>query len=69
MFSLEHVVLLWQMHELIRGEILEQVLNRLVTRTASPVNHYLGRIPSDIAPFKYSFLHHRLICLVFETRV
>uniref|UniRef100_A0A8D0A3G3 FA complementation group I n=1 Tax=Sander lucioperca TaxID=283035 RepID=A0A8D0A3G3_SANLU len=31
----------FKMHEPIRGEILEQVLNRLVTKTASPVNHYL----------------------------
>lgn len=36
------VFLLWQIHEPIRGEILEQVLNRLVTKTASPVSHYLG---------------------------
>lgn len=35
-------VYLQQMHETIRGEILEQVLNRLVTKTASPVSHYLG---------------------------
>lgn len=34
-----------QMHEPIRGEILEQVLNRLVTKTASPVSHYLGEAP------------------------
>lgn len=33
----------FQMHEPIRGEILEQVLNRLVTKTASPVSHYLGK--------------------------
>ncbi|KAK2842091.1 hypothetical protein Q5P01_012291 [Channa striata] len=31
----------------LRGEILEQVLNRLVTKTASPVNHYLDLF-SDI---------------------
>ncbi|XP_041650949.1 Fanconi anemia group I protein [Cheilinus undulatus] len=31
----------FKMHEPIRGEILEQVLNRLVTKTASPVSHYL----------------------------
>ncbi|KAF3854640.1 hypothetical protein F7725_022695, partial [Dissostichus mawsoni] len=37
----ECLLLLQQMHEPIRGEILEQVLNRLVTKTASPVNHYL----------------------------
>uniref|UniRef100_A0A3Q2XV84 FA complementation group I n=1 Tax=Hippocampus comes TaxID=109280 RepID=A0A3Q2XV84_HIPCM len=31
----------FKMHEAIRGEILEQVLNRLVTKTASPVNHFI----------------------------
>ncbi|XP_015259736.1 PREDICTED: Fanconi anemia group I protein [Cyprinodon variegatus] len=31
----------FKIHEPIRGEILEQVLNRLVTKTASPVTHYL----------------------------
>ncbi|XP_075996849.1 Fanconi anemia group I protein [Genypterus blacodes] len=31
----------FKIHEPIRGEILEQVLNRLVTRTASPVSHFL----------------------------
>lgn len=31
-----------KMHEAIRGEILEQVLNQLVIKTASPVSHYLG---------------------------
>ncbi|XP_020786733.1 Fanconi anemia group I protein [Boleophthalmus pectinirostris] len=31
----------FKMHEPLRGEILEQVLNRLVTKTASPVTHYL----------------------------
>ncbi|XP_077372688.1 Fanconi anemia group I protein-like isoform X1 [Festucalex cinctus] len=37
----------FKMHEAIRGEILEQVLNRLVTKTASPVNHFL-ELFSDI---------------------
>ncbi|XP_030586920.1 Fanconi anemia group I protein [Archocentrus centrarchus] len=37
----------FKMHEPIRGEILEQVLNRLVTKTASPVNHFLDLF-SDI---------------------
>ncbi|XP_074488417.1 Fanconi anemia group I protein isoform X3 [Sebastes fasciatus] len=37
----------FKMHETIRGEILEQVLNRLVSKTASPVNHYLDLF-SDI---------------------
>lgn len=54
---------LQQMHEPIRGEILEQVLNRLVTKTASPVNHYLGN-----TTFRYksqlSDVHLCLISLV-----
>ncbi|KAM9352409.1 Fanconi anemia group I protein [Symphorus nematophorus] len=37
----------FKVHEPIRGEILEQVLNRLVTKTASPVSHYLDLF-SDI---------------------
>ncbi|XP_047451678.1 Fanconi anemia group I protein isoform X2 [Mugil cephalus] len=37
----------FKIHEPIRGEILEQVLNRLVTKTASPVSHYLD-LYSDI---------------------
>uniref|UniRef100_A0A3Q3DWV7 FA complementation group I n=1 Tax=Hippocampus comes TaxID=109280 RepID=A0A3Q3DWV7_HIPCM len=37
----------FKMHEAIRGEILEQVLNRLVTKTASPVNHFIDLF-SDI---------------------
>ncbi|CAL8359654.1 unnamed protein product [Lota lota] len=38
----------FKIHEPIRGEILEQVLNRLVTKTASPVHHYIDLF-SDIA--------------------
>lgn len=37
----------FKIHEPIRGEILEQVLNRLVTKTASPVHHYIDLF-SDI---------------------
>ncbi|CAN9499146.1 unnamed protein product [Ophioblennius macclurei] len=37
----------FKVHEPIRGEILEQVLNRLVTKSASPVSHYL-ELFSDI---------------------
>ncbi|XP_011605603.1 Fanconi anemia group I protein isoform X1 [Takifugu rubripes] len=37
----------FKMHEPIRGEIMEQVLNRLVAKTASPVSHYL-ELFSDI---------------------
>uniref|UniRef100_A0A4W5KQZ6 FA complementation group I n=1 Tax=Hucho hucho TaxID=62062 RepID=A0A4W5KQZ6_9TELE len=37
----------FKMHEPIRGEILEQVLNRLVTKTASPVTHFIDLL-SDI---------------------
>lgn len=59
-------VLLWQMHEPIRGEILEQVLNRLVTKTASPVSHYLGN-----PTFRWSQIsdvHQCLLWLGRETR-
>ncbi|XP_061678142.1 Fanconi anemia group I protein isoform X2 [Syngnathoides biaculeatus] len=31
----------FKMHEAIRGEILEEVLNRLVTKTVSPIDHFL----------------------------
>ncbi|KAM9572142.1 Fanconi anemia group I protein isoform 2-T3 [Salvelinus alpinus] len=37
----------FKMHEPIRGEILEQVLNRLVTKTASPVTNFIDLL-SDI---------------------
>lgn len=37
----------FKMHEPLRSDILEQVLNRLVTKTASPVTHYLDLF-SDI---------------------
>ncbi|XP_061629167.1 Fanconi anemia group I protein [Phyllopteryx taeniolatus] len=37
----------FKLHEAIRGEILEQVLNRLVTKTVSPINHFL-ELFSDI---------------------
>ncbi|XP_043084247.1 Fanconi anemia group I protein isoform X2 [Puntigrus tetrazona] len=38
----------FKMHEPIRGEILEQVLNRLVTKTASPVTHFIGLLSSTV---------------------
>lgn len=56
--------LLQQMHEPIRGEILEQVLNRLVTKTASPVNHYLGNTTFRCLT-QLSDVHQYLISLVF----
>uniref|UniRef100_A0A8C6HGK9 Fanconi anemia, complementation group I n=1 Tax=Mus spicilegus TaxID=10103 RepID=A0A8C6HGK9_MUSSI len=37
----------FKIHEMIRQEILEQVLNRVVTRTSSPINHFLDLF-SDI---------------------
>ncbi|KAL6047414.1 hypothetical protein STEG23_010995 [Scotinomys teguina] len=37
----------FKIHEMIRQEILEQVLNRVVTRTSSPINHFLDLL-SDI---------------------
>lgn len=41
------------MHEQIRGEILEQVLNRLVTKTASPVTHFIGKESGSHASLKW----------------
>ncbi|KAM8861255.1 Fanconi anemia group I protein [Synchiropus picturatus] len=38
----------FKMHDAIRGEILEQVLNRLVTKTASPVNHFVDLFSSIV---------------------
>ncbi|TSK45830.1 Fanconi anemia group I protein [Bagarius yarrelli] len=35
-------------HEPIRGEILEQVLNRLVTKTASPVTHFIDLLSNIV---------------------
>uniref|UniRef100_UPI00398EAE1B Fanconi anemia group I protein isoform X2 n=1 Tax=Pristiophorus japonicus TaxID=55135 RepID=UPI00398EAE1B len=37
----------FKVHEPIRSEILEQVLNRVVTKTTSPINHYIDLL-SDI---------------------
>ncbi|XP_067827501.1 Fanconi anemia group I protein [Heptranchias perlo] len=37
----------FKVHEPIRSEILEQVLNRVVTKTTSPINHYID-VLSDI---------------------
>ncbi|GAB1292231.1 Fanconi anemia group I protein homolog [Apodemus speciosus] len=34
----------FKIHEMIRQEILEQVLNRVVTRTSSPISHFLDII-------------------------
>ena len=35
---------IFQAHEMVRSEILEQIFNRVVTKATSPVTHYLGRI-------------------------
>lgn len=32
----------FQVHEPIRSEILEQVLNRVITNAGSPVSHFIG---------------------------
>ncbi|CAH7339329.1 Fanci [Phodopus roborovskii] len=40
----------FKIHEMIRQEILEQVLNRVVTRTSSPINHFLDLL-SDIVMY------------------
>ncbi|KAM6937756.1 Fanconi anemia group I protein [Xenentodon cancila] len=39
----------FKLHEPVRGEILEQVLNRLITKTASPVSHYLDLFSDIVA--------------------
>uniref|UniRef100_A0A8C0M6Y6 FA complementation group I n=1 Tax=Canis lupus familiaris TaxID=9615 RepID=A0A8C0M6Y6_CANLF len=38
----------FKIHEMIRQEILEQVLNRVVTRASSPISHYLDLLSSII---------------------
>lgn len=53
------------MHEPIRGEILEQVLNRLVTKTASPVTHFIGTVLSIIVLMQ-TFTSNRNMSTVFS---
>lgn len=31
-----------QAHELVRSEILQQILNRVITKATTPVNHFIG---------------------------
>ncbi|XP_006152850.1 Fanconi anemia group I protein [Tupaia chinensis] len=38
----------FKIHEMIRQEILEQVLNRVVTRTSSPISHFLDLLSNII---------------------
>ncbi|XP_041608664.1 Fanconi anemia group I protein isoform X3 [Vulpes lagopus] len=38
----------FKIHEMIRQEILEQVLNRVVTRASSPISHYLDLLSNII---------------------
>ncbi|KAM6181734.1 Fanconi anemia group I protein [Erethizon dorsatum] len=38
----------FKIHEMIRQEILEQVLNRVVTRASAPINHFLDLLSSII---------------------
>ncbi|XP_053437640.1 Fanconi anemia group I protein [Nycticebus coucang] len=38
----------FKVHEMIRQEILEQVLNRVVTRTSSPISHFLDLLSNII---------------------
>ncbi|XP_059128741.1 Fanconi anemia group I protein [Peromyscus eremicus] len=54
----------FKIHEMIRQEILEQVLNRVVTRTSSPINHFLDLL-SDI--IMYAPLILQSCCKVTET--
>ena len=32
-------------HEMVRAEILEQILNRVVTKATTPVSHFIGKYP------------------------
>ena len=32
-----------QAHEMVRSEILQQILNRVITKATTPVNHYIGK--------------------------
>ena len=34
----------FKVHEMVRSEVLEQILNRVVTKTTAPVTHYLGNV-------------------------
>ncbi|XP_045152448.1 Fanconi anemia group I protein isoform X2 [Echinops telfairi] len=38
----------FKIHEMIRQEILEQVLNRVVTKTSSPISHFLDLLTSIV---------------------
>ena len=33
----------FQAHEMVRSEILQQILNRVITKATTPVNHYIGK--------------------------
>ncbi|XP_033632896.1 Fanconi anemia group I protein-like [Asterias rubens] len=35
-------------HEMVRAEILEQLLNRIVTKESTPVSHYIGLLASTV---------------------
>ncbi|KAG8516321.1 Fanconi anemia group I protein, partial [Galemys pyrenaicus] len=41
----------FKIHEMVRQEILEQVLNRVVTRTSAPIGHFLEATDSEISVF------------------
>lgn len=39
-----HIWYLFQAHEIVRSEILQQILNRVVTKATTPVHHYIGKL-------------------------
>ncbi|XP_070540770.1 Fanconi anemia group I protein-like [Ptychodera flava] len=39
----------FKVHELVRSEILEQILNRVVTKTTAPVSHYIDLLSNTIS--------------------
>ena len=37
-------IFFFQAHEMVRSEILQQILNRVITRATTPVHHYIGML-------------------------
>lgn len=57
---------LFQVHEPIRSDILEQVLNRVLTKAASPVSHFIGKskernVYSSVDTSVYDFSEPQLL--------
>ena len=63
-------IFFFQAHEMVRSEILQQILNRVITRATTPVHHYIGMLellclPSNNRKHNYcvvSFLN----CIMYD---